>query len=89
MVNKARREALEERQRNPVLVYVEKLAAVDESTLRDFLPPMGAGQDTSRLFRTPGKVRCTPFLLSLVYFSLSGTHSQLSTTGTSPALHGM
>ena len=77
VVNKARREAVEEQQRNPVLAYVERLAAAEEGTLKDFLPPMGAGQDTPRLFRTPGKV-CKHFPSCLHRFP-----------STSRILHGM
>ncbi len=42
--------------RNPVLVYVEKLAAADESAWKDFLEGMGTGADIPKLFRHAGKV---------------------------------
>ncbi len=42
--------------RNPVLVYVEKLAASDESAWKDFLDGMGTGTDIPKLFRHAGKV---------------------------------
>ena len=54
--NRARRIEVEAQERNLVLVYVDKLAATDESAWKDFLPTMGAGTDVPRLFRTPGKV---------------------------------
>ena len=40
-----------------VLVYIEKLAAADESEWKDNLEPMGAGPDIPRMFRTAAKVR--------------------------------
>ncbi|EIE22924.1 hypothetical protein COCSUDRAFT_64043 [Coccomyxa subellipsoidea C-169] len=43
--------------RNPVLVYVEKLAAADESAWKDFLEGMGTGADIPKLFRHAGKVK--------------------------------
>lgn len=42
--------------RNPVLVYVEKLAATDENAWKDFLEPMGTGADIPKLFRHASKV---------------------------------
>lgn len=42
--------------KNPVLVYVEKLAASDESAWKDFLDGMGTGPDIPKLFRHAGKV---------------------------------
>lgn len=52
----ARREDAAQK-RNPVLVYVEKLAAADESAWKDFLEGMGTGPDVPKLFRHAGKVR--------------------------------
>ncbi|CAL8464737.1 g4272 [Coccomyxa elongata] len=43
--------------RNPVLVYVEKLASSDEMAWTDFLDGMGTGPDIPKLFRHAGKLR--------------------------------
>ena len=44
------------RRRNPILVYVEKLAAADESAWQDNLEAMGNTPDIPKLFRHAGKV---------------------------------
>lgn len=41
-------------------VYVERLAAADESAWKDHLESMGNGPDIPKLFRTPGKVSIYP-----------------------------
>jgi len=42
--------------RNPILVYVEKLAAADESASKDNMEGMGNTIDIPKLFRHAGKV---------------------------------
>lgn len=44
-----------EQKRNPVLVYIERLAAADDSAWKDQLEPMGISPDIPKLFRTNAK----------------------------------
>jgi hypothetical protein len=69
-MNRAKRVEVEAQERNLVLVYVEKLAAVDEAAWKDFLPAMGAGAEVPRLFRTPGKVSGNPCMQSFLRLML-------------------
>ena len=53
---KVREEQEAVRRRNPILVYVEKLEAADESAWQDNLEGMGNTPDIPKLFRHAGKV---------------------------------
>ncbi len=55
-IKKTREEQDAVRRRNPILVYVEKLAAADESAWQDNLEGMGNTPDIPKLFRHAGKV---------------------------------
>ena len=57
---KTREEQDAVRRRNPILVYVEKLAAADESAWQDNLEGMGNTPDIPKLFRHAGKVSPLP-----------------------------
>lgn len=69
---KTREEQDAVRRRNPILVYVEKLAAADESAWQDNLETMGNTPDIPKLFRHAGKV-CLPFkrLYNKCYFAFA------------------
>ena len=61
---KAREEQEAVRRRNPILVYVEKLAAADESAWQENLEGMGNTPDIPKLFRHAGKVSACPSCLN-------------------------